>query len=102
MLEAQQHAKPEPGSEEHSHKHVQETKEGETGAPNASSDGPNSDAGEKGEPEPEEEQPHQLSMDEEFRRWCHPTLRLNVHPISENLSRGVLAPSVEDEVAVAS
>jgi len=99
MLQAQKHSAPEPGSEEHIHKHVQDNEAGETPPPNGASESANSENADKGLPEAEDvdKPPPTDSMDQEFRKWCHPSFRLNVQPISENLSRAVLAPSVEDE-----
>lgn len=104
MLLAQKHAKmAEPGAEEHIHRHVQEDNEGEGGPPSSSAEGGGTEAGEKGEPEPEDKDGENVmpSMDEEFRKWCHPVFRLAAQPISEDLSRAVLAPSEGDEVAQA-
>jgi len=85
----------EPGMAEHAHKDHGESQEG-SGPPPTGSGGPGSENGDKGLPEPEEPEPVQLSMDQEFRKWCHPNFRLKVMPISESLSRGVLEPSLDD------
>lgn len=99
MMQAQKHAEPEPGAAEHVHKHASPEEEG-ANPPATGTEGPDSDNGNAGLPEPVEEQPKLPSMDEEFRQWCHPAFRLNAQPISENLSRAVLAPTAEDEAPV--
>jgi len=75
----------------------------EGATPPPSGDGPGGDAAAQGNPEPPDEagEERPASMDEEFRLWCHPAFRLDVLPISEDLSRGVLAPKEGDEEPVA-
>lgn len=99
FLPHHKHAQLEPGAAEHIHKHTRpEKREGEAVTTNG--DGPNSESGDLGLPEEPEEQPEELSMDEEVRQWCHPAFRLDIKPISEDLSRGVMAPTAADvEVA---
>jgi hypothetical protein len=87
----------EPGEAEHRHEHLQEQNAG-TALPNAKGEGPSGDHGMKGEPEEEDNDADNVgpSMDAEVRKWCHPAHRLNVPQISEDLSRGVLAPKADE------
>jgi len=95
FLPKHKNAKLEPGAEEHIHRHIRpEKKEGD--AVTTASEGPNSENGDLGLPDEPEEETETLSMDEEVRQWCHPAFRLQVKPISEDLSRGVMAPTVEE------
>jgi hypothetical protein len=95
FLKKRHHAQLEPGAEEHIHKHSHpDVKEG-TAPPPSGTEGPTSANSELGLPEEPEEQSQSLSMDQEIRKWCAPGFRLMVSPISNDLSRGVLAPTID-------